>query len=75
MRLIADHTTVPHGTASFLVTNSGSIGHEMVVLPLADSQTAGPRPIAGDARIDEAGSLCNLAGHYTAGMFTRLTVT
>jgi uncharacterized cupredoxin-like copper-binding protein len=110
MRLIADHTTVPHGTVSFLVTNSGSIDHEMVVLPLADSQTAGTRPIAGDARIDEAGSLgeasktdgegagkgivpgasgwmtitlapghyelvCNLAGHYTAGMFTQLTVT
>jgi uncharacterized cupredoxin-like copper-binding protein len=110
MRLIADKTTVPHGTVSFLVTNSGSIDHEMVVLPLADSQTAGTRPIAGDARIDEAGSLgeasktdgegagkgivsgasgwmsitlapghyelvCNLAGHYTAGMFTQLTVT
>ena len=110
MRLIADHTTVPHGTVSFLVTNSGSIDHEMVVLPLVDSQTAGTRPIAGDARIDEAGSLgeasktdgegagkgivsgasgwmsitlapghyelvCNLAGHYTAGMFTQLTVT
>lgn len=110
MRLIADRTTVPHGTVSFLVTNSGSIDHEMVVLPLADSQTAGTRPIAGDARIDEAGSLgeasktdgegagkgivsgasgwmtitlapghyelvCNLAGHYTAGMFTQLTVT
>ena len=110
MRLIADHTSVPHGTVSFLVTNSGSIDHEMVVLPLADSQAAGTRPTAGDARIDEAGSLgeasktdgqgagkgiepgasgwmsitlarghyelvCNLAGHYTAGMFTQLTVT
>lgn len=29
----------------------------MVVLPLADSQTVGTRPIAGDAKIDEAGSL------------------
>lgn len=110
MRLLADRTTVPHGTVSFLVTNFGSIDHEMVVLPLADSQAAGTRPIAGDARIDEAGSLgeasktdgdgagkgivpgasgwmtitlapgqyelvCNLAGHYTAGMFTQLTVT
>jgi hypothetical protein len=24
MRLSADHTTVPHGTVSFLVTNDGS---------------------------------------------------
>jgi uncharacterized cupredoxin-like copper-binding protein len=110
MGLIADHATVPHGTVSFLVTNDGSINHEMVILPLRDSQAVGARPIGGDAKIDEAGSLgeasktdgegagegivsgasgwvtvtlapgqyelvCNLAGHYTAGMFTQLTVT
>lgn len=110
MGLSADHATVPHGTVSFLVTNDGSIDHEMVILPLANSQAAGTRPVAGDARIDEAGSLgeasktggagagegivpgasgwvsmtlapgryelvCNLPGHYTAGMYTQLTVT
>lgn len=110
MRLSADHTTVPHGTVSFLVTNDGSIDHEMVVLPRADSQTAGTRPIGSDAKVDETGSLgeasktggagtgegivpdasgwmtitlapgqyelvCNLSGHYTAGMHTQLTVT
>jgi len=57
MGLIADHATVPHGTVSFFVTNDGSINHEMVVLPLADSQAAGTRPIAGDAKIDETDSL------------------
>jgi uncharacterized cupredoxin-like copper-binding protein len=57
MRLSADHTTVPHGTVSFLVTNDGSIDHEMVVLPRADSQTAGTRPIGSDAKVDETGSL------------------
>jgi Sulfocyanin (SoxE). len=57
MGLSADHATVPHGTVSFLVTNDGSIDHEMVVLPLADSQTVGTRPVGGDAKIDEAGSL------------------
>lgn len=95
---------------SFLVTNTGSINHEMVILPLASSQTVGARPIGGDAKIDEAASLgeaskpdgpgaghgvvpgasswmtitlapgryelvCNLAGHYAAGMYTQLTVT
>jgi len=110
MGLIADHATVPHGTVSFYVANDGSIDHEMVVLPLADTQTAGRRPITGEGRVDEAGSLgeasktngegagegivagasgwmtitlapghyelvCNLAGHYTAGMFTEITVT
>jgi len=57
MGLSADHATVPHGTVSFLVTNYGSIDHEMVVLPLAASQTAGARTVGGDAKIDEAGSL------------------
>ena len=110
MRLRADHATAPHGTVSFLVTNSGSINHEMVVLPLLNSRAVGARPIGGGARIDETGSLgeasrtggegagegiapgasswltltlapgqyelvCNLPGHYTAGMHTQLTVT
>ncbi|MHB8273206.1 MAG: sulfocyanin-like copper-binding protein [Dermatophilaceae bacterium] len=110
MRLSADHATAPHGTVSFLVSNSGSINHEMVVLPLLSSRAVGARPIGGGARIDEAGSLgeasktggagagegivpgasgwvtvtlapgqyelvCNLAGHYAAGMYTQLTVT
>ncbi|MEP7193059.1 MAG: hypothetical protein ABI903_09360 [Actinomycetota bacterium] len=57
MGLRADHATVPHGTVSFLVTNDGSIDHEMVILPLAGSQSVGTRPVGGEARIDEAGSL------------------
>lgn len=92
------------------MTNDGSIDHEMVVLPLADPQTPGTRPISRDGKVDEAGSLgeasktdgegtgegivagasgwmtvtlapghyeliCNLAGHYAAGMFTQITVT
>jgi uncharacterized cupredoxin-like copper-binding protein len=57
MGLSADHATVPHGTVSFLVTNDGSIDHEMVVLPLASSQTAGTRSAGGDGKIDEAGSV------------------
>ena len=110
MGLSADHATVPHGTVSFLVTNYGSIDHEMVILPLAGSQTVGTRPVGGEAKIDEAGNLgeasktagagtgdgiapgasgwvtvtlapghyelvCNLARHYTAGMYTQLNVT
>lgn len=109
MRLSADRTTVTHGSVSFLVTNNGRIDHELVVLPLADGQTAGNRTIDDDNKIDEAGSLgeasntngagtgegiqpgasgwvtltlppghyelvCNLAGHYAAGMYAELTV-
>jgi hypothetical protein len=41
----------------FLVTNGGSIDHEMVIVTLSNSQAVGIRPIGGDAKIDEAGSL------------------
>lgn len=109
MRMTADRSTVAHGPVSFLVTNGGSVSHELVILPLPADQIAGTRPIGGDARIDEAGSLgeasntcaegtgqgilpgasgwvtvtlapgryeliCNLPGHYAAGMYTQLTV-
>jgi len=57
MGLSADHATVPHGTVSFLVTNDGGIDHEMVVLPLDGSRTAGARSAGGDGKVDEAGSL------------------
>ena len=57
MGMRTDQATVPHGTVSFLVTNTGSVNHEMVILPLADSQLVGTRPFGGDAKIDEAGSL------------------
>jgi uncharacterized cupredoxin-like copper-binding protein len=57
MGLRTDRASVPHGTVSFLVTNAGSVSHEMVVLPLAGSQAAGTRPFGADAKVDEAGSL------------------
>ena len=105
----ADRSTVAHGTVSFLVTNGGTVSHELVILLLPADQIPGPRPVGPDAKIDEAGSLgeasnicaegtgqgilpgasdwvtitlppgryelvCNLPGHYAAGMDTQLTV-
>ena len=110
MRLTADRATVRHGTVSFLVSNGGSVTHELVVLPLPESQIVGTQPIGGDGKIDEAGSMaeasktceegagqgilpgasgwvsvtlapgryelvCNLPGHYAAGMYSQITVT
>jgi uncharacterized cupredoxin-like copper-binding protein len=110
MRMTADRSAVAHGTVSFLVTNGGTISHELVILPLPVDQIPGTRQMGGDARIDEAGSLgeasdtcavgtglgilpgasgwvtvtlaagryelvCNLPGHYAAGMYTQLTVS
>ncbi|MEY9776334.1 sulfocyanin-like copper-binding protein [Arthrobacter sp. MW3 TE3886] len=109
MRMTADRSAVGHGTVSFLVTNGGTISHELVILPLPENQIAGTRPIGGDAKIDESGTIgeasntcadgagqgilpgasgwvtvtlppgryelvCNLSGHYAAGMYTQLTV-
>ena len=110
MGLKADHATVPHGTVTFVVTNTGAVSHEMVILPLPASQAAGTRPFDGQAKVDETGVLgevsnsggegagegikpgaegrltmvlapgqyeliCNLAGHYVSGMYSKLTVT
>jgi uncharacterized cupredoxin-like copper-binding protein len=110
MALRTDRTTVPGGSVSFLVTNNGSITHELVILPLSGNQTADSRAIGADSRVDEAGSVgeasnncgegagkgiragssgwvtldlapgryelvCNLPGHYAAGMYTELTVS
>ncbi|MCU6479564.1 hypothetical protein [Arthrobacter sp. A2-55] len=57
MGLTADHATVTHGSVRFLVTNVGRYTHEMVILPLPGEQMTGTRPIGGDGKIDEAGSL------------------
>lgn len=108
--LTADHATATHGSVSFLVTNAGRYADEVVILPLPGEQAAGTRPIGGDGKIDEAGSvgeasatcaegagqgillrssgwvsvnlppgryelLCNVVGHYSAGIDALLTVT
>lgn len=108
MSLRPDRATAPNGIVSFLVSNGGSIKHEVVLLP--DSHVVGTRPMGVDAKIDEAGSLgeasrtggegvgqgiapgasgwltitlapgqyelvCNLPGHYTAGMHAPVTIT
>lgn len=57
MRLTADRATVVHGNVSFLVTNAGTIPHEMLVVPLSGTQSAGTRSVGRDGRVDEAGSL------------------
>jgi uncharacterized cupredoxin-like copper-binding protein len=110
MRLSLDHALISHGTVSFLATNDGSISHELVILPLSDSQAVGTRHVSGYSKVDEAGSLgeasstcgvgagegiapgasswvtlnlvpgryevvCNLPGHYAAGMYSELTVS
>ncbi len=110
MRVLAERHRVPAGTVSFRVANTGTLVHELVVLPLRPGQAVGQRAVGIDNRVSEAGSLgeasnscgagagdgiepgamgwvtlhlapgtyelvCNLPGHYAAGMYTWLTVT
>ena len=67
MQLTADRSTVERGKVSFLVTNAGNIPHEMMIVPLADTQNAGTRPVGRDGRIDEAGSLAEAAASCAEG--------
>ncbi len=67
MRLTADRGAVAHGTVSFLVTNAGSISHEMVILPVPENQVPGTRPIGPDGTVDESGSLGEASGTCTEG--------
>ena len=110
MRVLTNTHSVPAGTISLRVANTGSLVHELVVLPLPQGQQVGERTVGTDNRVDETGSLseashscgpgagdginpgsigwvtlnlapgryeliCNLPGHYAAGMYTQLTVT
>ena len=109
MRLVATPTSVASGQVSFVATNTGSVNHELVVLPLPGNQIVGTRAIQPDGTVDETSSLgeasnscaagtgdgiapgssswvtvtlapgryelvCNLPGHYAAGMYAQLTV-
>ncbi len=68
MRLLATPTTLSAGQVSIVATNLGWRTHELVVLPLADGQSAGQRVTGSDGRIDEAGSLAEASNNCGAGV-------
>lgn len=109
MRVVLNPSTVPAGTVSFRVRNTGMMIHEMTVLPLAAGRSPGQLAIDVNGQVDESGALahaertcgegegdgilpgsigwttvtlqpgryevlCNIAGHYGAGMYTQLDV-
>ena len=109
MRVLTSRARVSAGTVSFRVVNTGSLVHELVVLPLTGTQRVGERAVGADGRVDETGSVgeasktcgagagdginpgaigwvtltlapgnyelvCNLHGHYGAGMYAFLAV-
>lgn len=109
MSITARPGAAPARPVSFVATNTGSLTHELVVLPLDPGARVGQRAVGADNKVDESGSLgeasnncgagagegispqstgwvtldlpagryelvCNIAGHYQAGMSTLLTV-
>ncbi|WP_394771286.1 sulfocyanin-like copper-binding protein [Lacisediminihabitans sp.] len=110
MRLISDRATVQAGRVTFVATNTGTVSHELVILPLPRGELAGSRQIGDDGTVNESASvgeassscaegsgegilpgaigwvtvtlrpgryeiICNLPGHYEAGMYAQITVT
>lgn len=84
MRILASAASAPAGTVSLTVTDAGYLTHELVVLPLAAGQQPGIRTIGSDGKVDwvslhlPAGRyelVCNLPGHYAAGMHAEPDVT
>ena len=67
MRVLAAPARIPAGTVSLRVANTGTLTHELVVLPLAAGQPPGTRPVGPDRTVSEAGSLGEASATCTAG--------
>lgn len=67
MGLSASPSTITSGTVNIVVTNTGMRTHELVVLPLADGQSAGTRVVGTNGRIDETGNLGEVSNNCASG--------
>jgi uncharacterized cupredoxin-like copper-binding protein len=56
-KISADKATVNHGSVSLVVTNNGTMVHEMIVLPLDSGQAVGTRTTDAELQVSEATSL------------------
>ena len=107
--LHAEPVVVPAGRVTLVATDTGGLEHELVVLPLAEDDRAGQRPVGAADEVDESDALgeasadcaegpgdgirpgdagwvtvrlvpgryelvCNLPGHYRAGMVDEIVV-
>lgn len=57
MLLRSNRVEVPAGTVTLRLENAGTVKHELIVLPLADGQRVGQRPVGADGTVDETDSL------------------
>jgi uncharacterized cupredoxin-like copper-binding protein len=65
--LVASPNSVQAGRISFVVTNSGALVHELVILPLP-ADGPGTRPTGSDGKIDESQSLGEASRSCGAGI-------
>lgn len=67
MSLTATPTSVPAGTVSLRVTNTGYLTHELIVLPLPDGRAAGQRTVGPDGTVSETGIVGEASASCAAG--------
>jgi len=65
--LRASPTSVPAGTVTFVAVNAGGLTHELVVLPLADDELAGERPVGYDGSVPEDDAVTEASADCAAG--------
>src|SRR5512135_2554232 len=66
-QVLASPASVPAGTVSLRVTNTGMMTHELVVLPFAPGQLPGSRAIGSGGTVSEAGGLGEASATCRAG--------
>jgi len=64
--VLATPVSVPAGKVSFVVSNTGALVHELVILPLP-ADGPGTRPTGSDGKIDESQSLGEASRSCGAG--------
>ena len=67
MRVQLGGGEVSTGTVSFRVANTGSLVHELVILPLSADETVGGRSVGPDGTVDETGSVGEVSRSCAAG--------
>ena len=59
--------SVPSGTVTFVATNTGTLNHELLVLP-APADGVGTRAVSRDGKINQFGGLGGASTSYGAGV-------
>jgi uncharacterized cupredoxin-like copper-binding protein len=67
MRLTVNPAKVSAGTVSFRASNTGTLAHELIVLPLAKGQAIGKRAVGSNDRVSELGNLGEASHNCAAG--------